>query len=237
MLDQFIDKRAFQDIRGPGRFLTAEQIDTFNRDGCVILRGVFSAARIAELRAAAERLYSQSGGEWVGGPELKNPDLLAHVGSREIQGVIEDLNGPSDVLLGFLYRKLRSDQTPKLWHQDLSYWDSSDARVMALFTPLTEINESNGPIYFIPGSHRLGRLFHTAASNYNLVCDTSAFREPVLAELNVGDVMALHSLTVHSSPGNPSDRIRINFGLHFHNRQTRIVRDAPTAELYEKKIA
>jgi ectoine hydroxylase-related dioxygenase (phytanoyl-CoA dioxygenase family) len=138
-------------------------------------------------------------------------------------------------LLGFLYRKQRSHPQPKQWHQDVVYWDHSDGRIMALFTPLTPIRIANGALHVIPGSHRLGRLFHQpSANNYSLFCDASAFREPDVVELEPGDVMALHSLTLHYSPENPSDQERINFGLHFYNVNTKIVRDPPTAALYER---
>jgi ectoine hydroxylase-related dioxygenase (phytanoyl-CoA dioxygenase family) len=136
-------------------------------------------------------------------------------------------------LLGFLYRKQCTSLVPKQWHQDAAYWDMSDARVMALFTPVTPITKDNGAIHVIPGSHRLGRLFHRPAANHNLVCDTLAFRDPHVVELAPGDVMAIHSFALHCSPVNPSTEQRINFGLHFYNRKTTIVRDAATVATYE----
>jgi ectoine hydroxylase-related dioxygenase (phytanoyl-CoA dioxygenase family) len=63
----------------------------------------------------------------------------------------------------------------------------------------------------------------------------SAFREPQVVTLEPGDVMLIHSFTLHCSPANPSSEPRINFGLHFHHRDNRIVRDAPTAAIYENR--
>lgn len=233
MIDQFVDKRAFQDVAPSGPRLTAAQVAAFNQDGFLILRQALSVGEVETLRRAAEGLFASSDGEWVSAPEKQHPSLQAYAHGPFVQGVIRELNGPSEVLLGFLYRKQCTSPVPKLWHQDAVYWDMSDARVMAIFTPVTPINERNGAIHVIPGSHRLGRLFHRASSNYNLVCDVGAFREPHVVELEPGDVMLLHSYTLHCSPANPSPETRINFGLHFHNRENRIVRDAPTAAIYE----
>lgn len=232
MIDQFIDKRAFQDVTASGPRLNADQVGAFNRDGFLVLRQALTASEVSPLRKAAEGLFASPADEWVSAPEKLHPDLHAYAYGPLVQGLIGELNGPSDVLLGFLYRKQCTSPVPKLWHQDAAYWDMSDARVMAIFTPVTPINERNGAIHVIPGSHRIGRLFHRAATNYNLVCEADAFREPAVVELEPGDVMLLHSYTLHCSPANPSAETRINFGLHFHNRQNRIVRDAPTAAIY-----
>lgn len=232
MIDQFIDKRAYQDIATSGPYLTAEQVSAFNRDGYLVLRQVLTAADIRPLRQAADRLFADTVSEWVGAPEQQHPDLRAYAYGAFVRGVIGELNGLSDIVLGFLYRKQCTSLVPKQWHQDAAYWDSSDARIMALFTPVTPITRGNGAIHVIAGSHRLGRLFHRPGPNYNLVCDESAFREPDVVELAPGDVMVVHSLTLHCSPVNPSTETRINFGLHFHNRETRIVRDAASAALY-----
>src|SRR5688572_24071042 len=180
MIDQFIDKRAFQDVTASGPRLTADQVGAFNRDGFLILRQVLSESEVTPLRKAAEGLFASPADEWVSAPEKQHPDLKAYAYGPFVQEIIGELNGPSDVLLGFLYRKQCTSPVPKLWHQDAVYWDMSDARVIALFTPVTPINERNGAIQVIPGSHRLGRLFHRAASNYNLVCEVDAFREPVV---------------------------------------------------------
>jgi hypothetical protein len=235
MIDQFVDKRAFQEATSSGPRLTAAQVEAFNRDGFLILRQALARSEVEPLRAAAEGLFAAAAGEWISAPEKLHPDLQAYAHGPFVQGVIGELNGPSEVLLGFLYRKQCTSPVPKLWHQDAVYWDMSDARVMAMFTPVTPVNERNGAILVIPGSHRIGRLFHRAASNYNLVCDVSAFREPQVVTLEPGDVMLIHSFTLHCSPANPSPEPRINFGLHFHHRDNRIVRDAPTAAIYENR--
>jgi ectoine hydroxylase-related dioxygenase (phytanoyl-CoA dioxygenase family) len=234
VVDQFVDKRAYADVTASGQTLTESQVDEFNRDGYLVLRQVLDQSEVAPLRLAAERLFATTPGEWISAPEKQDPALRGYAFGRLVQGLIGELNGPSGILLGFLYRKQCTSPVPKQWHQDAAYWDMSDARVMALFTPVTPITMLNGAIHVIPGSHRLGRLFHRPAENYNLVCDTSAFREPHVVELMPGDVMAVHSFTLHCSPANPSPETRINFGLHFYNHQTRIVRDAASASIYDK---
>ena len=47
------------------------------------------------------------------------------------------------------------------WHQDYGTWKNDDlmpeARAMNVAIFLDEVNEFNGPLMFIPGSHKLGR--------------------------------------------------------------------------------
>jgi phytanoyl-CoA hydroxylase len=230
--DQFIDPRAFRDVDGPGRLLSPAQIEEFNRDGFVVLRGFLDADVVAELRATADRLYADAAGDWIQGAELAEPAVAELLSGDRVQGVIGDLNGPSEILFTFLLRKRREYQLAKAWHQDNVYWDTSDARVMALFFPLTPIHAGNGAISVLAGSHRLGRLYHRPGPHANLICDVSAFRAPQLVELAPGDVMALHSLTLHSSDVNPTPEPRINFGAHFYHRDTRVVRDAHSRKIY-----
>ena len=48
------------------------------------------------------------------------------------------------------------------WHQDYGTWKNDDlmpeARAMNVAIFLDEVNEFNGPLMFIPGSHKLGVL-------------------------------------------------------------------------------
>ena len=48
------------------------------------------------------------------------------------------------------------------WHQDYGTWraddDMPEARAMNVAVFLDEVNEFNGPLLFIPGSHKLGAL-------------------------------------------------------------------------------
>lgn len=105
------------------------------------------------------------------------------------------------------------------WHQDFPYaQDSEDALVY--WIPLHAVDETNGCLKVRPGSHRLGvqsTLLNTAyasdasksKSHAIELTGESAFAFPEIAvPMNAGDVLVIHTLVVHKSGQNLSDRAR-----------------------------
>ncbi len=115
--------------------------------------------------------------------------------------------------------------------------DDLRPRVVAAFVALTPSTLENGCIYCIPGTHKLGRIYHTPHEDefglQNLVCDISSFRGPVALELEPGDVAFVPTLTVHASFENRCEARRINLGFHRQHEQTNAKCLAP----YRKKKA
>ena len=108
------------------------------------------------------------------------------------------------------------------WHQDYGTWSRDDLmpepRAMNIALFLDEVTEFNGPLMFIPGSHRQGVLaagHDVATTSYPLwTLDHATVR--ALAERGglvapkgpAGSVLMFHCNLVHASPGNvsPYDR-------------------------------
>jgi len=119
------------------------------------------------------------------------------------------------------------------WHQDYSFWAKEDempaprALTVAIF--LDDVTEFNGPVYFIPGSHRTGChdqdeahprdggdatwLRHVAASlSYQTkksdVASLAALRGIVAPKGPPGTILFFDCNIVHASPANisPMDR-------------------------------
>ena len=107
------------------------------------------------------------------------------------------------------------------WHHDQPYWTVDGTQVCSLWLSLDPVSRDNCP-EFVRGSHRWGvwytpRRFvdhqdHPAADTAFIpVPDIGSNRELYdLAswELEPGDCLAFHALTVHGAPGNPTDRRR-----------------------------
>jgi ectoine hydroxylase-related dioxygenase (phytanoyl-CoA dioxygenase family) len=220
-LDRFVDPRAFRSRppEHPLRHFTSEQIAAYDRDGFLLLRAVLDPGFVERLRAEAMKLFARNSRS-VKNIERHSDIFRAVYEPPPIRGMIEDLNGPSVMCQSFVFFKQPGERRPKPWHQDSIYWGTSAETMVNVFVPLTQAVARNGAVHFVPGSHRLGRLFHWVEDDGfgfpNLVCDVSAFREPVVPEVSPGDIIISHNLVVHASFANESDEMRINLGFHHH---------------------
>lgn len=127
------------------------------------------------------------------------------------------LNGNSELVQSFVFFKKPNETQRKNWHQDSVYWDTPST-MTAAFVSTTDCDENMGCIWVIPGSHKIGRVYHEIEKKDNnwedLVCDISAFQDPVPVPAKKGDVLFCHGLTLHASFENKTDQYRINTGFH-----------------------
>lgn len=237
-IDDFIEPQGFVPAR-PGPGLDAATAESFNRDGFVILRGHVPAADLDAIRADVESLVSRSHRSQKD-INSKSEAVDRLMRSDVVQGTIERFNGPSELLQSFAFTKLPNEVRTKHWHQDGVYWGLSDSRVCCLFVPMTATNEDNGCIWFVPGTHRLGRIHHWVATDEygleNLECDMSSFREPVPMILEPGDAVVAHTYTVHGSFHNRTDEPRISLGFHFRNRDTELRLPVPYRKAQAERL-
>lgn len=231
-MDRFIDKRVFEPLES-GNFFNDEDVKSWNDNGILLMRNAIPLERVEKMREiAAGSFYGDY--EWITAPELLSEEIMSHYTSPEVQKPLQALNGESEVIQGFIYRKRPRTDVPKNWHQDGVYWGGDTAKVVAIFTPLTEMSKKNGVLWYYPGSHKLGRLYHRAAPNYNLICDVSAFSEPQCIEIFPGDLFFMHSHLVHASFANESDADRLSLGFHVYNKQTNIEINQPVIDDYKR---
>jgi ectoine hydroxylase len=115
------------------------------------------------------------------------------------------------------------------WHQDYGTWRADDqmpeARAMNIAIFLDEVNEFNGPLMFIPGSHKLGVLdaaHDTATTSYPLwVINNETIgklvdRGGIVAPKGpAGSMILFHGCLVHASTSNlsPWNRVSVYLSL------------------------
>jgi ectoine hydroxylase len=115
------------------------------------------------------------------------------------------------------------------WHQDYGTWKNDDwmpeARAMNVAIFLDEVNEFNGPLMLIPGSHKRGVLearHDTSTTSYPLwTIDHETIaklveRGGIVAPKGVpGSMILFHSCLVHASTSNlsPWNRVSVYLSL------------------------
>ena len=173
--------------------LTAEQLDRYQRDGFVVLPGLFSPEEVAAMKAELARIQAIDTDhlvrERIGGiaktiyrvHEADGPTAspVFHAAARSPR-----LLPPARQLLGdealYVYHtkcnlKTAIDGSVWQWHQDYGTWKNDgvpDADPMSTaLLMLDEPTEANGCLYFIPGSHKVGLVepeFDDRTTSYKL---------------------------------------------------------------------
>jgi ectoine hydroxylase len=159
--------------------LSKTQLDTYERDGFLVMPGLFSATEIQAMKAELGRIQTIDTDHLVrertGGiaktiyrvHEADGPTAspVFHAAARAPR-----LLGPAQALLGddalYVYHtkcnlKTAIDGSVWQWHQDYGTWKKDGVPEPMLTTALIMLDEPtpfNGCLYFIPGSHKLGNL-------------------------------------------------------------------------------
>jgi ectoine hydroxylase len=158
--------------------LTPELLAQFDRDGYLFFPAHFSAAEIKTLTDEVPRLYAQMRPENVRektkdgrvGPVRTN--FAAHLYSAPFARLarhprmikpVEQLFDEKLYMHQFkINGKQAFDGDVWQWHQDYGTWLNDDLmpqpRAMNIAIFLDDVNEYNGPLMFIPGTHKLGVL-------------------------------------------------------------------------------
>lgn len=126
--------------------------------------------------------------------------------------------------LNFFYDQLLvkepNTEEPTPWHQDLSYWPVRGKQVISIWVPFDPANEESGVVVYVKGSHKWGKLYapHAfsdksgfadiyAKAGLEPLPDIEAERdqhEILCWDMEPGDVLIHHPLTLHYASGNKS---------------------------------
>jgi ectoine hydroxylase len=207
--------------------LTAEQLRAFDEQGYVFLPGCFSDAEVALLRDEAEGIYRTERQEvWREKTGAPRTAFAAHTYNEAfgILGRHPRLVEPVQQLFGepvYMHQfkinaKAPFDGEVWQWHQDYGTWARDDGmpepRAMNIALFLDEVMAINGPLMFIPKSHRQGVLaagHDRATTSYplwtldNQTVATLAEQGGIVAPTGKpGSVLMFHGNLVHASPPN-----------------------------------
>jgi ectoine hydroxylase-related dioxygenase (phytanoyl-CoA dioxygenase family) len=225
--------------------ITQEQIDTYQRDGVLVLRGAF-ADWVDRLRDGFAQNLAEPG-----------PFAIENVRPGESGRFFEDYcnwqriapfdafirQSPAAAIAGRIMQsqavqvfhehilvKEPGTAKPTPWHQDLPYYCVDGTQTASYWIPLDPVTQAN-TLRVVAGSHRWPRLVRPRrwASNENFYGgeggDDSVFMEMpdvedgshtlLATELEPGDAVVFDFRTVHGAAGNTGSARRRAFSARF----------------------
>ena len=220
------------------RDITNDEVHTFQEDGIVCLRGMFTPQEVAHLREAAEQSMAAEPTELVMEiADLRNKpgrfffdtfvwrrndlckEFVFNSGAARIAGQLMGASKANIFFDQWLIKEPGTEvETP--WHHDMPYWPVLGHDVCTLWLALDPVTEESGAVEYIKGSHRWGERLKpesfSGTVNFNEdlspVPDIEADRarhDIVSFDLAPGDCTVHHGLLVHHAPGNAmTDRRR-----------------------------
>lgn len=105
------------------------------------------------------------------------------------------------------------------WHQDTYYYGLPTQHwpIITVWIPLVDVDESNGTLLVMAGSHRWGLLDAVKGDDhfYRPLEDIERRGTPLSLAMRPGDVLLLTNLTFHASEVNRSDGVRWTIDLGY----------------------
>lgn len=220
--------------------LSAQQLEEFDEQGYLFFPAKFTPEEAALMHTAAKAVYAMSREEvWRESSGVARTAFAAHKYNevfrrlgrhpRLIEPVMQLVNGPVYMHQFKVNAKAAFDGDIWQWHQDFGVWHRDDQmpepRAMNIAVFIDDVTAANGPLLFLPGSHKVGVLeasHDLETTSYPLwtldrqtVIDLAARGGCVAPTGPAGSMLLFSSLLVHASPPNisPLDRTIVYLSL------------------------
>jgi ectoine hydroxylase-related dioxygenase (phytanoyl-CoA dioxygenase family) len=206
--------------------LSDQEKASFNEDGFIIVRNLFSKEEITYLseKAHNDNQMDKSASSMDDGKgNAVRLSLWNHPGEgiygmfarcRKLVDRVEELLG-GEV---YHYHSKMVLKDAKVggawaWHQDYGYWYQNGLLFPDLISVMIAVDKAtinNGCLQAIPGSHKMGRVNHIlsgdqAGADMERVNEVLKVREKVYCEMEPGDALFFHANLLHASDQNKSD--------------------------------
>jgi len=220
----------------PPRVLLQRQRERYFEDGFLLLERIVPDDWLAKLRAATQDLVERSRAvtksdavfdlepdhtpqnprlRRVSSPVDQHPAFWDYVAQSKIGDIVADLVGPDvkyhQSKLNFKWAKGGEEVK---WHYDIPFWPHTNYSPLTVGTYLYDCDMDQGPVGFVPGSHRWPMPSQYDANGRWTGCLSE--RDVAAIDLSkakymvgpAGSVTIHNCRTLHGSPVNTSDRGR-----------------------------
>ncbi len=216
--------------RSPQNPVTQEDIDTYERDGCVVLRGVCNREWIDRLLPIAMRIAAdkEDFGLLPTYPGRYMARTIAEFRELAFDGPLAEAacrvmrSREAHFFFDEMFAKAPRSAEKTIWHTDRMGWPVSGKMVPSLWMPLTRVTRANS-LECIAGSHVQDVRYWLFSPNARKMIkpedrvphiDCEPWRkDPAVRfmtwDMEPGDLLMVHPWTLHYSGGNPEDFWRI----------------------------
>ena len=226
-------------------FLNESDLKKFDEDGYLFFPKMFNSEEASLLKEEADKVYREDRKEvWKESSGVARTAFAAHKYNEAFKRLAAHprlIDPVSQVLEGDIYMhqfklnaKAAFDGAVWQWHQDYGTWFNDDlmptSRAMNVAIFLDDVTEFNGPLLFIPGSHKKGVI----EANHDLTTTSYplwTINNKLITELvdraggqeggivspkgKAGSMIVFHSCLVHASSNNlsPFNRVSVYLSL------------------------
>lgn len=213
--------------------LTVEQREFYHKNGYLLgLPRIYSTDQMHTLNSELHNLVAllkpgettKDIREW----HESSAYLFEIVMNPKILDLVESVLGPDFYCWAssFFIKEPFSKATVG-WHQDAYYWPMSPHHTVTVWLAFDDVDEENGGMKIIPGSHLHGLLKHRRSqqtdSVLTLELETRSFSEAqaVQFRLKAGEISMHDDRCVHGSPANLSARRRAGLTIRYSGTDVR----------------
>ncbi|MBU6147500.1 MAG: phytanoyl-CoA dioxygenase family protein [Actinomycetales bacterium] len=214
--------------------LTDEQVAAYQRDGYLVVPNALTPAQVKGLSDVTHEFVEQSRSvtshtdvydlepshsaqhpllRRIKTPEKWHPTYAEVVTYPVILGALQSLWGPAiRYQTAKLNMKVAGYGSSLEWHQDWAFYPHTNDDLAVVGVMIDDIDESNGPMLVIPGSHR-GPIFdHSSGGRFVGGIDPTAvdvdFGTAAAVTGPAGSISIHHVRTLHGGAANLSGRDR-----------------------------
>lgn len=217
----------------PQRMLTDTEIQAFRDDGVVMIKGALDPNWLSMVETGIEEARSNASllGKFmsrkVEGYQMdiflwKRIDILRDlIYYGPFAHWAQQLMGSNEVRFFYdqMFVKEPGTDAPTPWHQDLSFWPIQGEQICSFWIPCDPVNRESSGLMYIKSSHKWPQRYKAISPDMvaalidpemDDIPDINANPEQYdLIDWNMepGDILVFHPLTLHGSFGNAS-RVR-----------------------------
>jgi ectoine hydroxylase-related dioxygenase (phytanoyl-CoA dioxygenase family) len=215
--------------------LNSDDIQAYRENGYLMVENAVAPETLAALRkttyeliersrevTASNEIYDLDEGHSAAQPRLtriklphkRHPIYWETLTGGRITGILKCLMGPDIALqTSKLNTKAPGGGAAVEWHQDWAFYPHTNENLLALGLLLEDVDESNGPLMLIPGSHRGPVLSHMMNGAFCGAVDPADpdfhIERAVTLTGKAGSMSIHHVRMLHGSAPNVSDRNRL----------------------------
>jgi phytanoyl-CoA hydroxylase len=170
--------------------------------------------------------------QWGGSNGLINETIYNLIVDLHLTDIIATILGPEIYANGDYWIRPKTPGDPfttRAWHQDSNYYigkgDSDtvegmtapSGKILSAWVPLVDVDETNGCLKLVRGSHRFGTIAarRNVLKHWVPIGDVTRYGTVSSEPMQVGDVLIFNNLTLHASGNNDSDHVRWNIDLRY----------------------